>query len=270
MQSAGDGEVRGGPRHEGPDTFIVDIDGYEGPIDVLLGLAREQKVDLKHVSIVQLAEQYLTFIAETRRASLEVNAEYLVMAAWLAYLKSRLLLPELPRPDEPSGEEMAAALAFQLRRLEAMRDAGAGLMARSRLDQDIFPRGEVERLAEVTTIGVMRVDLHDLLRAYVAHVARQQPHGLRIETSDLYSVKQALERLRQMLETSTGWATLFSFLPDETAEGLREGRVSARSALAATFAASLELVREGHIRLRQNSSFGPIYLGSFDCEKKQQ
>jgi segregation and condensation protein A len=270
MHSAGEHEVCGGHSCEGPNAFIVDIDGYEGPVDVLLGLAREQKVDLKHVSIVQLAEQYLTFIAEARRGSLEVHAEYLVMAAWLAYLKSRLLLPELPRPDEPSGEEMAAALGFQLRRLEAMRDAGAGLMARNRLDQDIFPRGEVERFAEVTTIGVMRVDLHDLLRAYAAHVARQQPHGLHIETSDLCSVKQALDRLRQMLGTSTGWAPLFSFLSDETAEGLREGRIPARSALAATFAASLELVREGHVRLRQNSSFGPIYLGRSDCEKKQQ
>jgi segregation and condensation protein A len=122
-------------------------------------------------------------------------------------------------------------------------------------------------LAEVTTIEVMKVDLHDLLRAYAAHVARQQPHHLRIETSDLCSVKQALERLRQMLGTRPGWATLSSFLPDETAKGLREGRISARSALAATFAASLELVREGHIRMRQGSSFGPIYLGP--CEKKQ-
>ena len=268
MHGAGEHEVRGRARHEDPNAFIVDIDGYEGPVDVLLDLAREQKVDLKHVSIVQLAEQYLAFIAEARRASLEVTAEYLVMAAWLAYLKSRLLLPELPRPDGLSGEEMAAALAFQLRQLEAMRDAGAGLMARSRLDQDIFPRGEMECFAEMTPIGVARVDLHDLLEAYAKHVARQQAHDLRIETSDLCSVKQALERLRQMLETCPGWATLFSFLPDETAKGLREGRISARSTLAATFAASLELVREGHIRLRQGSSFGPIYLSP--CKKKQQ
>ena len=268
MHSVGEYEVSGEARYENPDAFIVDIDGYEGPVDVLLGLAREQKVDLKHISIVQLAEQYLTFIAEAGRARLEVTAEYLVMAAWLAYLKSRLLLPEPPRPDEPSGEEMAAALAFQLRQLEAMRDAGAGLMARNRLDLDIFPRGEVERLAEMTAIGVTRVDLQDLLKAYAAHVARQQPYDLRIETSDLCSVKQALERLRQMLDARPGWATLFSFLPDETAKGLREGRLSARSTLAATFAASLELVREGHIRLRQGSSFGPIYLGS--CGKKPQ
>ena len=268
MQSAGEGDVRGGAHHEGRGSFIVDIDGYEGPVDVLLGLAREQKVDLKHVSIVQLAEQYLEFIAEASRENLEVTAEYLVMAAWLAYLKSRLLLPEPPRPDELSGEEMAAALALQLRRLEAMRDAGARLMARNRLDQDVFARGEGKRLAEATTMEVMKVGLHDMLRAYAAHVARQQPHELRIETSDLCSVTQALERLRQMLGTCSGWMTLFSFLPDETTKGLRAGRMSARSALAATFAASLELVREGHVRLRQSSWFGPIYLGPCDHEKK--
>jgi segregation and condensation protein A len=120
----------------------------------------------------------------------------------------------------------------------------------------------------MTILAVAKVDLHDLLKAYAAHVARHQPHDLRIETANLWSVKQALERLWQMLETRPGWATLFSFLPDETATGLREGRISARSALAATFAASLELVREGHIRLQQGSSFGPIYLSP--CEKKQQ
>jgi segregation and condensation protein A len=150
-----------------------------------------------------------------------------------------------------------------------MRDAGAGLMARKRLDQDIFARGEVERLAQVTAIEVMKVDLHDLLKAYAAHIARQQAHGLRIETSELCSVTQALERLRQMLGTCPGWMTLFSFLPEETTKGLREGCISARSALAATFAASLELAREGHIQVRQSSWFGPIYLGPSDYENVQ-
>ena len=257
-------------RREVAATFIVDVDGYEGPLDILLGLAREQKVDLKHISIVQLADQYLSFIAEARRASLEVAAEYLVMAAWLAYLKSRLLLPEMPKPDEPSGEELAAALEFQLRRLEAMRGSGVKLMARTRLHQDVFPRGEVEPLAETRTTEVMKVDRHDLLKAYAAHGARQQPHGLRIEVADLFSVDQALKRLREMLGHSPGWETLFSFLPEETAEGLRQGRVSARSALASTFAASLELVREGHSRLRQRASFGPIYLKLADHDKEQR
>lgn len=248
-------------------AFIVDVDGYEGPLDILLGLAREQKVDLKHISIVQLADQYLSFIAEARRASLEMAAEYLVMAAWLAYLKSRLLLPERPKPDEPSGEELAASLAFQLLRLEAMRDAGANLMARARLHHDVFPRGEVETIAETRSTVVLKVGLRDFLQAYATHVARQQPHGLRIDVSDLFSVDLALKRLRRLLGHSPGWAALASFLPDETAEGLRRGTISARSALAATFAASLELVREGHIHLRQNASFGPIYLGPSDMTR---
>jgi segregation and condensation protein A len=270
MTGADKGDEAGGARREAAATFIVDVDGYEGPLDVLLGLAREQKVDLKNISIVQLADQYLTFIAEVRRASLEVAAEYLVMAAWLVYLKSRLLLPERPKPDEPTGEELAAALAFQLRRLEAMRGAAAELMALTRLHHDIFPRGEVERFAETMNIEVVKVDLHDLLKAYAMHVARHQPHGLRIEVSDLFSVERALTRLRQMLGHSPGWATLVSFLPDETAEGLRRGSISARSALAATFAASLELCREGHIRLRQNASFGPIYLGPASPDREQR
>ena len=270
MTGGDEGNGRGSARRESAAAFIVDVDGYEGPLDILLGLAREQKVDLKHISIVQLADQYLTFIVEARRASLEVAAEYLVMAAWLAYLKSRLLLPERPKSDEPSGEELAAALAFQLLRLEAMRDTGAELMARTRLHHDIFPRGEVEPFVETRRTEVFKVDLHDLLKAYATHVARQQPHGLRIEVSELFSVDLALKRLRQMLGPSPGWATLFSFLPDETAEGLRRGSISARSTLAATFAASLELVREGHICLRQNTSFGPIYLGPAGRDRDQR
>ena len=266
--TAGDDVYGGDSGRLGPAaTFIVDVDGYEGPLDILLGLAREQKVDLNNISIVQLADQYLSFIAEARRASLEVAAEYLVMAAWLAYLKSRLLLPERPKPDEPSGEELAASLAFQLLRLEAMREAGAKLMARARLHHDIFPRGEVEAVAETRNRVVFKVDLRSFLQAYAAHVAREQPQGLRIEISNLFSVELALKRLRRLLGHSPGWAALASFLPDETAEGLRRGTISARSALAATFAASLELAREGHIRLRQNSSFGPIYLGPSDVTR---
>jgi segregation and condensation protein A len=263
MSGGGREGVGGVPRYPAA-TFIVDVEGYEGPLDILLGLAREQRVDLKHISIVQLADQYLAFIAEVQRASLEVAAEYLVMAAWLAYLKSRLLLPEPPKSDEPSAEELAAVLAFQLRRLEAMRGAGEALMARTRLQKDIFPRGAAEPLAEARTTEIIKVDLHDLLKAYVTRVARQQPHGLRIEALDLFSVELALERLRHMLGCSPGWATLFSFLPDGTADGLRQGRIAARSALAATFAACLELAREGHVRLRQNGSFGPIYVGPSD------
>lgn len=252
-----------GPRRtsrEADTAFIVDVDGYEGPLDVLLTLAREQRVDLKQISIVQLADQYLAFIAEARRASLDMAAEYLVMAAWLAYLKSRLLLPALPASEEPSGEELAVALAFQLRRLEAMRTAGAELMARPYLQKDIFPRGKPEHFSEVSVLAVVDVDLRELLKAYAAHVARKQPHGLRIEALDLDSVDRALARLRRMIGNTAGWVSLLDCLCEETAEGLRQGRLMARSVFASTFAASLELVREGRVLLRQNTSFGSIYL----------
>lgn len=263
-------QARGEGSGQMSSTFIVDVDGFEGPLDVLLALAREQRVDLKHISIVHLADQYLAFVAEARRASLDVAAEYLVMAAWLAYMKSRLLLPELPASEEPSGEDLAVALAFQLRRLEAMRAAGAKLTSRPCLHKDIFPRGEVDHLPKVSNISAIEVDFHDLLKAYAAHVARKQPHSLRIETSELWSVEQALTRLRQILGNTGRLASLLSFLPEEIARGLRQGDLSARSALASTFAASLELVREGHVHLHQHTSFGQIYLGSAGCKMEPQ
>ncbi len=241
-------------------AFVVDIDGYEGPLDVLLSLARDQKVDLTQISVLQLADQYLAFVAEARRLDLELAAEYLVMAAWLAYLKSRLLLPEPPGADEPSGEAMAAALTFQLERLEAMRDAGQRLMARNQLGLDLFARGQPERFAG-NTLTVVRVDLYELLRAYGAHLHRREgARPLRIEPQDLYSVEEALQRLRQNLGQAPSWENLWRYLPPGTFEGLRQGKLSARSALAATFAASLELARGGGVRLRQNRPFGPIYL----------
>ncbi|MBK8909549.1 MAG: segregation/condensation protein A [Rhodospirillales bacterium] len=241
--------------------FVVDIDGYEGPVDVLLTLARAQKVDLRQVSILQLADQYLAFVAAVRSASLELAAEYLVMAAWLAYLKSRLLLPEPPGDEEPTGEEMAAALAFQLQRLEAVRDAGARLMARPRLGRDVFARGQPEPVAATTTTVVV-VTLYDLLKAYGEHVRRRQPQVLAVEPSEVYSVKDALAWLTRALGRSPGWENLWNFLPPQTAEELRGGRLrlTGRSALAATFAASLELARQGRVRLRQAGAFGPIYI----------
>jgi segregation and condensation protein A len=241
-------------------TFVVDIDGYEGPLDVLLALAREQKVDLKEISIVQLAEQYLGFVAEARRTNLELAAEYLVMAAWLAYLKSRLLLPEAAGAEEPSGEAMAAALTFQLQRLEAMRDVGARLMARDRLGHDFFARGRPESLSG-NRITVLRVDLFELLKAYSGHLRRREEvQPLQIQISELSSVEEALERLCRGLGSFPGWENLWRYLPPGTFEGLNQGRLAARSALAATFAASLELVRRGGIKLRQGKPYGPIYL----------
>jgi segregation and condensation protein A len=245
-------EAEAPPVVEGP--LVVDLEGYEGPLDVLLALARAQKVDLTRISILQLAEQYLEFIRQARRLRLEIAADYLVMAAWLAYLKSRLLLPEVPDEDEPTGAEMAARLAFQLRRLEAMREAATRLMARERLGHDIFARGEPEGVRVIKS-NVFEASLYDLLRAYADHRTRQAPAHLRIAPPPVYTVDAALTRLGEILGTMPDWQTLERFLPTDLG-----GEISLRSTMAATFAASLELVRQGKIEMRQGSNFGPIYL----------
>jgi len=236
--------------------LVVDLEGFEGPIDALLVLARQQKVDLLHISILQLADQYLAFIAEARRLRLEVAADYLVMAAWLAYLKSRLLLPEPEDDDEPSGPEMAEALAFQLRRLEAMQTAGARIMELPRLGRDLFARGAPEGMQVVRT-PVYELTLYELLKAYGEHQKRQLPPPLEIAPTDYYSVDDALERLSALVGRIPDWQTLESFLPP----GLRDP-VMARSAVASTFAATLELAKSGRLNLRQTKTFGPIYLRS--------
>ncbi len=237
-----------------PERLVVDVDGYEGPIDVLLTLAREQKVDLKRISILELVEQYLVFVQTARRLRLELAADYLVIAAWLAYLKSRLLLPEPPDDDEPSGEELAAQLTFQLERLHAMQTASVRLMARARLGIDRFPRGEPQDLRSRKR-PVYDVTLYDLLSAYGDYRAREEGRTLRIAPTELYAVDQALDRLKELIGRSPDWQTLTSFLPAALKDGL-----IARSALASTFVASLELAREGKLQLRQLERFGPIYL----------
>jgi segregation and condensation protein A len=237
------------------DALIVDLKGYEGPLDVLLTLARNQKVDLTRISILALAEQYLAFIGRARKLKLEVAADYLVMAAWLAYMKSRLLLPAPEEDDEePSGEEMAEALAFRLRRLEAMREASERLMDRPRLGLDVFRRGMPDGL-EVVKTPVYEAALFDLLKAYAAQRARATDSSLVIEATELYSMEDAYQRIASMLGATPEWDTLFRFLP----AGLSQTSVR-RSALAATFAASLELAREGRLQIRQLEPFGPIYL----------
>jgi segregation and condensation protein A len=237
--------------------FLLDLDGYEGPIDVLLSLARDQKVDLTKISILDLADQYLSFVARARRLRLELAADYLVMAAWLAYLKSRMLLPEPESIDgEPTGAEMAAALAFQLQRLEAMREVAGKLMALPQLGHDFFGRGEPEAI-RVVHMPVYSVKLYDLLRAYGAIANRRQGGTLRIVPTEIYSMDDALQRLGDMLGRSVDWQTLLSFLPPDWVEGLR-----GRSAVASTFAATLEMVRAGRAELRQDGIFGPIYLRS--------
>jgi segregation and condensation protein A len=244
------------PEASGAVELVVDLEGYEGPIDMLLQLAREQKVDLTKISILALADQYLAYISAARRLRLEIAADYLVMAAWLAYLKSRLLLPEPAPPDEPSGAELAAALTHQLRRLEAMQQAGARMMARPQLGRDVFARGAPEGLPRVLK-PIYDVTLYELLRAYGDQRQRKEGSVLHIEAPELYSMDDALHRLERFLGRVPDWRSLMTFLPP----GLRGGVIE-RSAVAATFAASLELVRAGKLQLRQERAFGPIYIRS--------
>lgn len=234
--------------------LVLDLDGYEGPIDVLLSLAREQKVDLTQISILQLADQYIAFIHEARRLRLELAADYLVMAAWLVYLKSRLLLPEPPAEDEPSGEEMAALLTFQLQRLEAMQNVGAELMKRPRYGRDFYGRGAPEPFRLVAR-AAYDVTLYDLLRAYADQRRRMDGGTFTIAASELYSVEQAIERLQRLLGHVPTWTVLQDFLPGDL-----KGGIFGRSYLASTFVASLELARQGRLRLRQESTFGPLYV----------
>lgn len=240
-------------------AFIVDLEGFEGPIDVLLSLAREQKLDLAQISILALADQYLAFVAEARRHNLELAADYLVMAAWLAYLKSRLLLPDLGDGEEPSGAEMAIALAFQLKRLEAMQQAGQELMARSRLGAEFRARGEPESYRRITNT-VYDLSLFELLKAYGDQQRRGGHSGpLLIEPFELHTVDDALVRLRRLLGATPDWQSLWQFLPKD----LRKGLVM-RSAVASTFSAGLELAKEGKARIQQATVFGPIFMRSTD------
>ena len=238
-------------------TLVLDLDGYEGPIDLLLALAREQKVDLTKLSILQLADQYLAFIAAQRRLRLEIAADYLVMAAWLAYLKSRLLLPESPGDDEgPNAAELAAALGHRLQLLAAMQHAGAGLMRLPQLGRDVFARGRPEGLPEIER-SVYALSLYELLAAYGERRRRTQANVLAIEPSQFYSLNQALDRLAAFVGRIPDWRELAAFLPAEL-----HGVIPRRSSLAATFAASLELARSGRVELRQDRAFGPIWLRS--------
>ncbi|MDH3232931.1 MAG: segregation/condensation protein A [Alphaproteobacteria bacterium] len=241
-------------RPQAGEALILDLDGFEGPLDLLLSLARDQKVDLAQISILQLADQYLSFVHRARTLMIEVAADYLVMAAWLAYLKSRLLLPQPSDDEEPSGAEMAAALAFQLQRLESMRKSGKALFGRPQLGRDFFLRGEPETV-ELVRRHIYEVSLFELLKAYGDQQQRSSGRTLTIVPLDLYSVDDALKRLNSLLGNVPDWQTLSSFLPENLRSGL--GR---RSAIASTFAASLELAKAGKVRIRQDRAFGPIYL----------
>ena len=243
------------PQVANDDTeLVLDLDGFEGPIDVLLNLARDQKVDLKKISILELADQYLSFVARARKLRLELAADYLVMAAWLAYLKSRLLLPEAPADGEPTGAELAAALAFQLQRLAAMQKAGAALLALPQLGRDVFRRGWPEPL-KVVQIPVYELTLYDLLKAYGTHPGRRREGMLQIQPLNLFSMDDALKRIGDLLGQTLDWTVLKKFLP----EGM-QSPLQRRAAVAATFAASLEMTRAGLLEMRQDGTFGNIYL----------
>lgn len=238
----------------GGPALVLELDGFEGPIDLLLNLARAQKVDLTRISILALAEQYLAFIAR-QRLHLEIAADYLVMAAWLAFLKSRMLLPAPPEEDEgPSGEEMAAALKHRLRLLAAMQRAGAALMERKLLGRDVFPRGAPEGIPRIDR-RVYELNLYELLSAYGESHCRRRSEVLVVAPPALYSPDDALRRLTRIVGHVPEWRELAAFLPDEF-----RGGIFRRSALAATFAAVLELARAGRIELRQENAFGPIHL----------
>lgn len=236
------------------DQLVLQIEGFEGPLDVLLTLARAQKVDLAQISILQLVEQFLEFVSAARRLKLELAADYLVMAAWLAYLKSRLLLPKEDDEEEPSAEELAFRLQLRLQRLEAMRDAGARIMARNRLARDVFRRGRPEGL-KLLKKGCYDVTLYELLKAYGDNRQRTSITEIRIERRPVFSLEDALERLSGLIGDTFTWAQLSTFLPSN----LQDKRLR-KSALASMFAATLELARQGQADVRQMETFGPIYL----------
>ena len=237
------------------EALIVDVDGFEGPLDVLLMLSRTQKVDLRKISVLALAQQYLAFVEKARALRIELAADYLVMAAWLAFLKSRLLLPPDPNDDGPSGEELAAHLAFQLERLQAMRDAAARLMARDQLGRDFFKRGQGEDITRIRTV-TYSATLLDLMQGYARIRTRDEFRPFVMDRDAVFTMEQALERMRPLIGFAGTWTDMETYLP----EGWDADPVRRRSATAATFAASLELVKEGHMEMKQSETFAPIHL----------
>ncbi len=234
--------------------MLVDIDGFEGPLDLLLHLARNQKVDLARISILKLAEQYLEFINGAVKLRLELAADYLVMAAWLAFLKSKLLIPKTGSDDGESGEELAELLQFRLKRLEAMRDAAARLVNRNRLGRDIFQRGDPEAVI-IEKQNEWSATLYDLLTAYASQRQRQAISRVAIALRSVWSLKHARQILTRLIGDVRDWTALdqflIAFIPDPSERA---------TAIASSFAASLELVREGQLEVRQEAAFQPIYL----------
>ena len=237
------------------EALVVDVDGFEGPLDLLLNLSRTQKVDLRKVSILQLAQQYLAFVEKAKELRIELAADYLVMAAWLAFLKSRLLLPPDPTEEGPSGEDLAAHLAFQLERLQAMRDVAARLMARDQLGRDFFARGvteEVERVRKITYTAT----LLDLMQGYARIRTKDEFRPFVMDRDAVFTMEQALERMRGLIGFAGTWTEISTYMPD----GWDADPMRWRSATASTFAASLELAKEGKVEIRQSDTFAPIEL----------
>ena len=237
------------------EALIVDVGAFEGPLDLLLTLSRTQKVDLRQISILALAEQYLAFVEKAKELRLELAADYLVMAAWLAFLKSRLLLPPDPAEEGPTGEELAAHLAFQLERLEAMRKVAARLMARDQLGRDFFARGiteDVQRVRRVTYTAT----LLDLMQGYARIRTKDDFRPFTLDREAVMTMEQALDRMRHLIGFAGEWTDISSYLP----EGWESDPAKRRSSTAATFAASLELAKEGKIEIRQGETFAPIQI----------
>ncbi|BCM20107.1 conserved hypothetical protein [Mesorhizobium plurifarium] len=241
-------------RLTGDPSLVVDVAGFEGPLDLLLHLARNQKVDLARISILALAEQYLAFIEKVRALRLELAADYLVMAAWLAFLKSKLLIPKQPGEEGESGEELAAVLQFRLKRLEAMRDAAARLVNRNRLGRDVFARGMPEMVI-IEKRNSFSASLYDLLTAYAQQRQRQAINNVTIARRAVWSLKDAREVLARLVGSVGDWTALDSFLIEYLAAPEEK-----RTAIASSFAATLEMVREGKLEVRQEQVFAPIYL----------
>jgi len=245
------------PRLEaGPgDTLVVDVEGFEGPLDLLLVLARTQKVDLAKISVLALAQQYLDFINEARRLRLEIAADYLVMAAWLAFLKSKLLLPSEPSEEgEPTGAELAALLAFRLKRLHAMREVSAQLMTRKRLGRDVFARGLPEP-TRITRKSIYEANVYDLLKAYSQQRQRTATRTWQVRQRTVWSLKEARDELERLLGITCDWAPLDQLL----AEFLVEPELR-KTALASSFTATLEMTREGALEISQSKLFAPLLI----------
>lgn len=235
-------------------ALVVDVEGFEGPLDLLLSLARNQKVDLAKISILALADQYLAFIEAARKLRLELAADYLVMAAWLAYLKSRLLLPETQDANNPSAEDMANALAWRLKRLEAFREVSAKLMERPQLQKDVFRRGDPEPITDIKT-PQWTATLYDLLSAYSAQRQQTALGQVRFKQRNVWSLQEAREALERLIGQAGDWSRLDQFLMSYLVEPSMRATV-----FASSLASTLELVREGVIEVHQQSAFAPIYL----------